>query len=82
MTIGTNDGIIDSTSPIIQGKNYGLRVPSGKTVKYYDGIIRGGSSYGAIDGEARVTVDTQNNVSMHHRSESIDGFIYDVVYLN
>ena len=82
MTIGTNDGVINSTSPVIQGKYYGLRVPSGKTVKYYDGVIKGNAAYGAIDGENRVVVDTQNNISIQHRSESIDDLTYDVAYLN
>ena len=82
MTIGTNDGIINSTSPVIQGKYYGLRVPSGKTVKYYDGVIKGNAAYGAIDGENRVVVDTQNNVSIQHRNETIDDMTYDVAYLN
>ena len=82
MTIGTNDGVISDTSPIIQGKYYGLRVPSGKSVKYYDGIIRGGSSYGAIDGETRVTVDTQHNVTINHHNVTIDGVLYDEAYLN
>ena len=82
MTIGTDDGVIDGTSPVIQSNYYGLRVVSGKTVKYYDGVIKGNSLNGAIDGENRVVVDTQHNVSINHRSETIDGITYDVAYLN
>lgn len=82
MTIGTNDGVIDGTSPVIQSKYYGLSIVSGKTVNYYDGVIKGNSSKGAIDVENRVVVDTQNNVSINHRSETIDGLTYDVAYLN
>ena len=82
MTIGTNDGVIDSTSPVIQGKYYGLSLASGKKANYYDGIIRGSTSNGAIDGEARVTVDTQHSISINHHTVTIDGFTYDEAYLN
>jgi len=81
MTIGTNDGVISTTSPVIQGKNYGLKISSGKTVNFYDGIIRGGSSYDAIDDESRVVTDTANNVSISHSTETIDGISYKTAYL-
>ena len=51
-------------------------------IKYYDGVIKGNAAYGAIDGENRVVVDTQNNVSIQHRNETIDDMTYDVAYLN
>ena len=80
MTIGTDDGVVNENSPVIQGKYYGLRIANGKSVKYYDGIIRGASTYGAVDGEARLSIN--NNTVIGHRTETIDGTVYDVIYLN
>ena len=80
MTIGTDDGVVNGNSPVIQGKYYGLRIANGKSVKYYDGIIRGASTYGAVDGESRLTIN--NNTVIAHRTETIDGTVYDVIYLN
>ena len=39
LTIGTKDGTVDSTSPIIQGKTYGVTAVEG--YNFYDGTIKG-----------------------------------------
>ena len=80
MTIGTNDGVIDITSPVIQSRSNGLRIESGKTVYFYDGIIRGGSSSAAINNESRVVTDTQNNVTIGHRDDVVGGVTYKTAY--
>lgn len=80
MTIGTDDGVVSGSSPVIQGNYYGLRLASGKKANYYDGIIRGGSTYGAVDGESLLIIN--NNTSINHRTETIGATVYDVVYLS
>ena len=82
MTIGTNDNSINGSSPVIQSNYYGLQINSSKTVAYYDGIIRGSTTNGAINAESRVVTDTQHSVTIHHRSESIDGVTFDTAYLS
>ena len=50
LTIGEDNGIIDRTSPIIIGGEYGIYNASTEGVKYYDGQIKGktGTIYGTI----------------------------------
>ena len=47
ITIGTSDGTINITNPVIQGVNAGLSIAENKTFNFYDGIIKGVSN--AID---------------------------------
>ncbi len=81
MTIGVDDGVINGTSPIIQSRAVGLRIESNKTVRFYDGIIRGGSSNNPINNESAVITDTQNNVTIGHRDDMVNGVIYKAAYL-
>ena len=81
MTIGTNDGVISTTSPDIQSNNYGLKITSGKKVYFYDGVIRGGNSFAAITSENDIRTDTNNNITVQHTTATIDGVTYKVAYL-
>ena len=80
MTIGTSDGVIDTTSPVLQGHLYGLETVSGKTVTIYDGIFKGKATTNdkAISDENYVDTGTYNIV---HDDEEIDNVTYDVAYL-
>ncbi|MBQ3468528.1 MAG: InlB B-repeat-containing protein [Bacilli bacterium] len=80
MTIGTNDGSIDITSPMLQGGTYGLENTSG-TATIYDGIFKGkGTTQNkAIRNEGDVVHIA--TTSFVHTSETIDGSQYDVAYL-
>jgi hypothetical protein len=51
LTIGSNEGNIDITSPTIEGKLYGIYNPYSGTVKFYDGILKGQTAayYKTID---------------------------------
>ena len=57
LTIGEKDGTIDATSPVIQGKTYGVVAYS--TYKFYDGIIKGET---AVSAKATSTGTTPNVV--------------------
>ena len=80
MVIGTDDGTIDNTTPILQGYNYGLEIDNGKTVTIYDGIFKGNSNVNnkAINAESRVNLV---NTVIRHTTETIDSIPYDVAYL-
>ena len=79
MIIGTNNGNIDTASPVLQSTTYGLIIKSGKTVEYYDGIIKGIS--GAINEESRLVLDTANNVGLVRNTETIGTNTYYTVTL-
>ena len=78
MTIGINDGTIDITSPVLQGKIYGLE--SASTVTVYDGIFKGQgtTSDKAISNEANIS---HGDTTITHDTEMIDNVQYDVAYL-
>ena len=76
MTIGNDDGTIDTTTPVIQGKTIGLSINSGKTVNYYDGVIKGKTN--AVDVPSRLVVDTANGVQT---STSTDANGYETMIL-
>ena len=78
MTIGTDDGVIDINSPVMQGFNYGLETVSGKTVHIYDGVFKGKGTNKAISNESYTNT---HNVNLVHTSEIIGSDTYDVAYL-
>ena len=51
LTLGSNDGTISSTSPVIVGELYGLYI-EGNDINFYDGILKGQTDgyYGKITG--------------------------------
>ena len=79
MIIGTDDGTIDITSPLMQGNTYGLENTSG-TVTIYDGIFKGKASTNnkAIKTESTVNHGTYD---IAHGNEIIDGEQYTTAYL-
>ena len=79
MTIGTDDGTIDITSPVMQGYIYGLETVSGKTVNIFDGIFKGrGTPNKAISDES---VTSHSTYVITHTTETIGSDTYDVAYL-
>ena len=80
MIIGSDDGTIDNTNPVMQGYNYGLEIDSGKTVTVYDGIFKGNKNVNnkAINEESRLNLV---NSTVIHSNETIDNVEYDVAYL-
>ena len=74
LTIGVQDGSIDTTTPTIIGKKFG--VTNSATFNFYDGTIKGGNK--TINGTAP-TIET--NSSQVNGTETIDGSTYKTTYL-
>ncbi|MBR6949800.1 MAG: InlB B-repeat-containing protein [Bacilli bacterium] len=74
MTIGSKDGNINSSSPIIQGYNYGVNNTS--VLNFYDGTIKGitDSINGVVD-------DLEQNATRIYGTETINGNTYQTVHL-
>ena len=75
LIIGDNDGFVDSSSPILQGKTYGV---TGSAFSFYDGVIKGGNT--AVEDENVMTYDA--NSTLIHDVESIDSVNYNKIYLD
>ncbi|MBQ6285622.1 MAG: InlB B-repeat-containing protein [Bacilli bacterium] len=78
MIIGDNSDPINITSPVLQGKTYGLEIASGKTVTVYDGIFKGITS--AINDLSKVTHNTNVDFNTTN-TETIGDNTYNVAYL-
>ncbi len=78
MTIGDDSDPINTTSPVLQGKTYGLEITSGKTVTVYDGIFKGITS--AINDLSKVTHNTNVDFNTSN-TETIGSDTYNVAYL-
>ena len=72
--IGKKDSAIDTSSPIIIGKTYGVK--STGTLKFYDGIIKGKTD--TING---IVSDKEVNSIVVNSSEVIDNTTYQTSYL-
>ena len=79
MTIGNNNGVIDTTTPVIRGNYYGLIIKNNKTVSYYDGIIGGLNA--AVNVESRLVLDATNNVGLNYGTETIGSDTYNTITL-
>ena len=76
LIIGTKDNDVNKNSLVIQGKINGIN--SSGNFKFYDGIIKGGSS--AINNESKV-IEMEDGYSIIHSEEIIDGAKYYTAYL-
>lgn len=75
LTIGTNDGTVDATSPVLIGKVDGLK--STVAFNYYDGIIKGQS-----DSIVGTIADQEANTTLVDSTETIGGVVYKTAYLD
>lgn len=73
--IGTEDGIINISSPIIIGKKTAL---SGKGIEFYDGTIKGVSEL--IN--SMILKKESNSEISHGADETIDGATYKTTFLS
>ena len=78
LTIGVDDTNMDITTPVIQGKLYGLQANSGLHVTVYDGFFKGVE--GAINDET--LIDHDENLDFVHGTEAINADTYDTAYLD
>ena len=74
MNIGTKDGNISTSSPIIQGIDYGIS--NDGTLKFYDGTIKGITN--AFSSEPN---DIEINSQIVNETEQIDGETYKTAHL-
>ena len=74
LTIGSKDGSINNTSPIIMGKRNGI-INTG-TFNFYDGIVKGIT--GTISG---TIADIETNSTRTTGTETIGGDTYQIEYL-
>ena len=74
LIIGKKDSNINASSPILIGKDHGVKNIS--TFKFYDGIIKGYTA--ALEGDITEIEDNSETVSS---TEVIDGLTYKTIYL-
>ena len=79
-TIGTKDGNISTTTPLIQGTKYGIYLQSG-TFNFYDGIAKGVTAH-IYNRDTKLTdYDDTIGYSFYDGTEEINGETYRVTYL-
>lgn len=79
LTIGAEDGTINSNSPVIQGATYGITTVN--NISMYDGILRGET--GAIDNPGKITATESGATAVGINpvvTEIVDGVTYKVLY--
>jgi uncharacterized repeat protein (TIGR02543 family) len=78
LIIGTEDGLYDATSPVIQGKKYGVNTST--NISMYDGILKGVS--GAINDQSYIpTANTEAGMEpVDSGTETIEGSTYHTLY--
>ena len=79
LTIGVEDGDVDTSSPTIQGATYGVNSASSQTLELYDGTVKGKTH--AFNNENYIT-DIEDDFDLAHGSETIDGDTYETAYLD
>ena len=75
LTIGTNDGTISSSTPVMQGINYGITATS--NYKFFDGVAKG--KVGSFD---RTPSEIESGAQKVDTTETINGDTYQVTYYN
>ena len=73
LTIGSDDGLINTASPVIQGKTYGVK--STTSFNFYDGIIKG-----VTDSYSGTAVENESTQEVNN-TETINGETYKTIYL-
>ena len=73
--MGEEDGSIDNTTPVIQGKTNGIESASSVTFNFYDGIVKGVTA--SISGTVS---DTETGASRVDDTETIGSDTYHTTY--
>ncbi len=76
LTIGTKDGSIDSTTPVIIGNNYGIQNEG--ELYLYDGTTKGKT--GSIDEDLGTITDIETDATRVDTTETTGGINYHVTY--
>ena len=75
LTIGSKDGTIDITTPVLIGATNGVNNAS--TFNFYDGILKG-----KVDAISGTVADKEAGSSITTSTEVIDGITYQTAYLS
>ena len=75
LIVGNDDGIISTSSPVIQGSTYG--VDSTTSVEFYDGIFKGQTAAMNVSGD----IITPDGYVVVKESENIGGVDYETAFL-
>ena len=75
LILGEEDGTIDNTTPVIQGKTYGVQNMINGIFKFYDGTVKGKN--GSISG---TTTNTENGATKVDSTEVIGSETYQITY--
>ena len=76
VNIGVKDGNVNTASPSMQGKTYGISNSS--TLNFYDGIVKGRTA--AFNDEANIH-ELETGLDIVHGNERISGFDYKTAWL-
>ena len=79
LTIGVEDGVADSSAPILQGATYGVN--TSVNISMFDGKLRGKTA--AINNTSRITATEDGATAVGIdavATEVVDGETYNVVY--
>lgn len=76
LNIGTKDGNVSITTPVIRGDTYGIEATT--RFNFYDGKIQGKTA--AFNNESLIN-DIETNYELLHKSETVSGAYYKTVYL-
>ena len=79
LTIGVEGGVIDNTTPVIQGATNGIT--TSVDISMFDGILRGKNA--AINNTSRITTTESGATAVGINpvaTETIDGVVYKVIY--
>ena len=75
MTIGTKDGAVSKTNPVLQGVTYGLT--TSVNFNLYDGILKGITA--GINSVSRI-VELEEGYGIINNEETINGTVYKTLY--
>lgn len=75
LTVGSKDGFIYTSSPVITGNTIGIKSIS--IFNFYDGIIKG-----RTNGISGTISDQEPNSQLINETETINGILYKTIFLN
>ena len=80
LTIGVKDGVVDSNTPVIQGKNFAIS--SNVNFSFYDGILKSlkNGNNKPVQDESKI-VDIEENSDFVYDNETINDSVYVTEYI-
>ena len=66
LNIGTNDGVVDATTPVIKSDTYAIKI--GSKINFYDGILKGKSG---ITEATSLFQNTESGYTLHYSNTGL-----------